>query len=159
MRDARPESFVYIDETGIDTFLHREYAYSKRGEKVTGRISGKKYRRLGIVAAKMGEKIMSPFQFNGTMDGRLFEFWFKNCLLRKCPSNSVIVMDNAAFHRKKRLISLAESSKHKIVFLPPYSPEYNPIENFLAWLKRKLRKDLSYFDSFDDCLRYCYNSI
>jgi hypothetical protein len=112
--------------------LHREYAYSKRREKVIGRVSGRKYRRLGIVAAKMGAKIMSPLQFNGTMDGGLFEFWFKNCLLRKCPSNSVIVMDNAAFHRKKRLISIAESNKHKIALLPPYSLEYNLIENFWA---------------------------
>jgi transposase len=139
--------------------LRREHAYSKRGEKVIGRVSGRKYRRLGIVAAKMGEKIMSPFQFNGTMDGGLFEFWFENCLLREYHSNSVIVMDNDAFHRKKRLLSLAESNKHKIVFLPTYSPEYNPIEKFWAWLKRKLRKELSYFDSFDDCLRYCFNSI
>ncbi|MDR1066380.1 MAG: transposase [Clostridiales bacterium] len=68
-------------------------------------------------------------------------------------------MDNDAFHRKKWLISLVESRKHKIALLPPYSPEYNPIENFWAWLKCKLRKDLSYFDSFDDCLRYCFNSI
>ncbi|MDR1066757.1 MAG: transposase [Clostridiales bacterium] len=132
IRDVLPESVVYIDETGIDTFLHREYAYSKRGEKVIERISGRKYRRLGIVAAKIGEKIMSPLQFNVTMDGRLFEFWFENCLLRECPSNSVIVMDNAAFHRKKRLISIAESNKHKIALLPPYSPEYNPIEKFWA---------------------------
>jgi hypothetical protein len=49
--DVRPESVVYIDETGIDTFLRREYAYFKRGEKIIGRISGGKYRRLGIVAA------------------------------------------------------------------------------------------------------------
>jgi transposase len=107
----------------------------------------------------MGEKIMSPLQFNGTMDGRLFEFWFQNCLLHEYPSNSVIVMDNAAFHRKKRLISLTESSKNKIAFLPPYSQEYNPIENFLAWLKHKLKKELFDFDSFDDCLRYCFNGI
>jgi hypothetical protein len=51
-RDVRSESIVYIDETGIDTFLRREYAYSKRGEEVIGRVySGRKYRRLGIVAA------------------------------------------------------------------------------------------------------------
>ncbi|MDR1067071.1 MAG: transposase [Clostridiales bacterium] len=93
------------------------------------------------------------------MDVRLCEFWFENCLLRECPSNSVIIMDNAAFHRKKRLISIAESNKHKIALLPPYSLEYNPIEKFWAWLQRKLRQELSYFDSFDDCLRYCFNSI
>ncbi|MDR1066689.1 MAG: transposase [Clostridiales bacterium] len=127
------KALLILMKTGIDTFLRREYAYSKRGEKVIGRISGRIYRRLGIVAAKMGEKIMSPFQFNGTMDGELFEFWFENCLLRECPSNSVIVMDNAAFHRKKRLISFSESNKHRIALLPPYSPEYNPKERFILF--------------------------
>lgn len=159
IRDIPPESIVYVDETGIDTFIQREYAYAKRGEEVIGYISGKKYRRVGIVAAQIGKKIISPLQFNGTMDSRLFEFWFESCLLCQLPSNSTIVMDNAAFHRKKRLSFLAQSEGHKIVFLPPYSPEYNPIENFWAWLKSKLKKSLSDFLFFDDCLRYCFNHI
>jgi transposase len=76
-----------------------------------------------------------------------------------CVTVSIAFNYTSAFHRKKRFISLAESNKHKIALLPPYSPEYNPIEKFGAWLKRKLRKDLFYFDSLDDCLRYYFNSI
>ncbi len=58
-------------------------------------------------------------------------------------------MDNAAFHRKNTLAAIAESSGHTLIFLPPYSPELNPIENFWAWLKRTLRKILLGFPSFD----------
>ena len=151
-----PESIVYVDETGIDTFLQREYAYSKRGEPVIGYVAGKKYRRVGIVAARVGKKIIAPFQYDGTMDSMLFEFWFENCLLCELPPNSVIVMDNASFHRKKRLVSLTLCHGHRLVFLPPYSPELNPIEKFWAWLKMRLKFVLPTGLSFDDALRYCF---
>jgi transposase len=139
--------------------LHREYAYAKRGEKIAGYIPGKKYRRVGIVAAQIGKKVLAPLQYEGTMDGKLFEFWFENCLLKVLSLNSVIVMDNASFHRKKHLTSIADNFGCKVVFLPPYSPEFNPIEKFWALLKQKLKSILRSFRSFDDCLCYCFNNI
>jgi transposase len=139
--------------------LHREYAYAKRGEKVIGHISGKKYRRIGIVAAQLGNSILAPLQYDGTMSSHLFEAWFETRLMREIPSDSVIVMDNAAFHRRRRLALIAQNYGHTIVFLPPYAPEYNPIENFWAWLKGKLRKVLPQFESFDHALCYCFNCI
>ena len=151
-----PKRIAYVDETGIDTYLQREYAYSKRGVKVIGRVSGKRYKRVGIVAAKLGNKIISPLQYEGTMNSELFEQWFENCLCVDLPSNSVIVMDNATFHRKSSLSFIAHRHGHKIIFLPPYSPELNPIENFWSWLKGKLRKVLGDFDCFDDALCYCF---
>jgi len=146
-----------VDETGIDTYLQREYAYSKRGVKVIGRVSGKKYKRVGIVAAKLGSKIISPLQYEGTMNSELFEQWFENCLCVDLPSNSVIVMDNATFHRKSSLPLIAKKHGHRVIFLPPYSPELNLIENFWAWLKGKLKKVLRDFDCFDDALCYCFD--
>ena len=67
--------------------------------------SGRKYQRCGIVAAKMGDKILAPFQYSGTMDSSLFEFWFSNQLLPTLDKGTVIVMDNASFHSKRRLFS------------------------------------------------------
>ncbi len=65
-------------------------------------------------------------------------------------------MDNASFHRKSKLISIVEKESYAIIFLPPYSPELNPIENFWSWLKRHLRKILPNFDSFDNALFDCF---
>ena len=65
-------------------------------------------------------------------------------------------MDNASFHRKKQLQSIAEENRHRLIFLPPYSPELNPIEHFEAWLKQKLRKILPMYDNFDDALFECF---
>ena len=141
-----------MDECGIDTYLYREYGYAPRGQKVYGQINGRKYKRCGIVAAQMGDKILAPFQYSGTMDSTLFEFWFTQQLLPSLEKGTVIVMDNASFHSKKRLISAAQNYSCKLLFLPPYSPELNPIEKFWAWLKRFLRKFLPFVTSFDDAL-------
>lgn len=149
---------AYVDETGIDTYLHREYCWAQRGKNVIGYVSGKKYRRTGIVAALMGNNIISPLQFDGTMNSELFEIWFESRLLRELPKNSVIVMDNASFHRKSRLVELVENCElgHRIIFLPPYSPELNPIENFWSALKARLRRFLPAFDNFDQALCYSF---
>ena len=87
-----------------------------------GRVNGKKYKRVGIVAAKLSTRIIEPLQYSGTMDCVLFETWFEKRLLPALPPNTTIVMDRASFHRKSRLIPLAEKLKHRIVFLSPYSP-------------------------------------
>ena len=100
----------------------------------------------------MADKILAPFQYSGTMDSRLFEFWFSNQLLPSLEKGTVIVMDNASFHSKKRLLAAAINAGCRLLFLPPYSPELNPIEKFWAWLKRFLRKILPSHPSFDDAL-------
>ena len=130
IKDIPPEKTVYVDECGIDTYLYRKYGYAPRGQKVYGQISGRKYKRCGIVAAKMEDKILAPFQYSGTMNSTLFEFWFTKQLLPSLEKGTVIVMDNASFHSKKRLISAAQNYNCKLLFLPPYSPELNPIEKF-----------------------------
>ena len=79
----------------------------------------------------------------------LFESWFEEQLLPALPPDTVVVMDNASFHRKAQLIPVAQKYGFRLIFLPPYSPELNPIENFWAWLKRYLRSALSSYPSFD----------
>ena len=152
MKNIEVDKVVYIDETGIDTYLYREYGRSPKGKKVFGKIRGRKYQRVGIVAAKMGHEIIAPFEYNETMNSDLFEGWFENILLPILPPESIIVMDNASFHRKNQLYELAEEYGINIIFLPPYSPEYNPIEHFWFWLKRKVCDFLPECSSLDDAL-------
>jgi len=154
-----PDRIVYVDECGIDRYIYREYGWSPRGEKIYGAISGRKYQRTSIVAAQVGKKILAPMQYDGSIDSTLFEYWFQTWLLLNLPEKSVIVMDNATFHRKSRLISLAQTRKHEVIFLPPYSPELNRIELFWSWLKRHLRKTIHYFDSLDDAISDTFNLI
>ena len=159
IKDIPPEKIAYVDECGIDTYLYREYGYAVRGEQVLGRIRGRKYKRCGIAAAKMADRILAPFQYTGTMDSGLFESWFSDQLLPSLDKDTVIVMDNASFHSKKRLFFAAQNAGCRLLFLPPYSPELNPIENFWAWLKRFLRKILPDAASFDDALSAAFQLL
>ena len=143
----------------MDQYIYREYARAPRGEKAFGEISGKKYKRTSIVAGRCGNMIFSPLSYSGTTDHILFEYWFENFLMKDVSPGSVIILDNATFHRKAALAALAERYGCSVLFLPPYSPDLNPIENFWAWLKRKLQSILTEFDTFDDALSWCFKLV
>ncbi|MDE5792972.1 MAG: transposase [Oscillospiraceae bacterium] len=141
-----------MDESGIDTYLYREYAYVLRGETVTERVLGKKFQRTNLVAAQLNGEIIAPMQYHGTTDAPLFEHWLKQWLLPCLSEDTVIVMDNASFHRKKKLFEIAEEYHKKLIFLPPYSPELNLIEHFWAKLKQWLKLHIKEFISLDDAI-------
>jgi transposase len=149
---------VYVDECGIDRYLYREYAYSPRGEKVVAQISGRKFKRTNIIAGICGHEWVAPMTYDCTTDSMLFEYWFENCLLNEVEPGSVIVLDNASFHKKSVLTNLALRKNCTVLFLPPYSPDLNPIEKKWAWIKKKLRKILPVFDSFEAALVCCFYS-
>ena len=150
------ERIYYIDECGIDTYIYREYAYAPRGVKVIGNISGKKFKRTNIVAAKCGKDIVAPMIYDGTTNSILFEYWFEHMLLKAVPKGSWFILDNATFHRKPILRELTQRAGCYIEFLPPYSPDLNKIENFWFWLKQRLRKTLPYYECFIDTLMGCF---
>ena len=142
---------MYIDETGIQGYIYREYGRALKGKKVYDKIAGKKYHRINIVAGKCGDKIISPLVYEKIMDSEFFEKWFKEMFLKEIKENKVIVMDNATFHRKSKLYDLCKNANKnlRLIFLPPYSPELNPIEKYWALLKRKIKK----IDKNDKCFK------
>ena len=151
-----PYKLYYVDECGIEEYIHREYGYAPIGEIIEGKISGKRYKRTNIVAAKCCDRIVAPMIYTGTTDSTLFEYWFEHALLKSVPRYSIIILDNAAFHRKSALANLAQSADCEVLFLPPYSPDFNIIEKFWAWLKSRLRKILPIYSCFDDALLDCF---
>ena len=75
--------------------------------------------------------------YKGTCNGKLFEGWVEKFLLPQLKPGQTIIMDNATFHKSKRTKNLIESAGCHLLFLPPYSPDFNPIEQFWAWFKGK----------------------
>ena len=70
--------------------------------------------------------------FNGSCNTQLFESWVEQFLIKELTPNQVVIMDNASFHKSQRTRELIESVGSKLIFLPPYSPDLNPIEKFWA---------------------------
>ena len=105
-----------MDEVGFDSYLFRKYARSPRGQKVHEAVKGKKYQRTSIVTGKLGHKVIAPLEYGGTMHGEFFEVWFEKHLMPAVSDDTVIILDNASFHRKKQLYEIAERHKRKIIF-------------------------------------------
>ena len=116
MKTIPPESLVYVDESSIDQCLYREDARAPRGRKVIAKISGKKFKRTNIVAGICCRKWVAPLEYTGMTDSVMFEFWFENCLLKEVNEGSTIILDNAAFHKKSILPSLAKTYNCEVVF-------------------------------------------
>ena len=110
------------------------------------------YQRLSLVSAQVGNRLIAPMVYQNTMTGVFFEAWFQQCLLPALTQKSVIILDNARFHRMGVLREMAEKLGHKVLPLAPYSPELNPIEKVWANIKRYLRTVLSDYARFDDAL-------
>jgi transposase len=141
-----------VDESGIDEDFHRSHGRAPIGEKVYGEISGKKFQRTNLIAGLCNGKIVAPLQYSGTTDSVLFEFWIENQLLPTLEKGSVIVLDNASFHRKSALFDIVEGYGCTLLYLPPYSPDLNPIEHFWANLKIFLRNYMKNSLSLSDAL-------
>ena len=125
-----------------------------RGEK-----SGKRYARHSFVAAKCGKKILAPMTYEGTCNAQLFEKWIEKILLPELKRGQIIIMDTATFHKSERTKILIESAGCQLLFLPPYSPDFNPIEMFWAWFKTQIREVIGSFLSLEEAINHVFNSI
>ena len=94
--------------------------------------------------------------YQDTMNGDFFEKWFEKMLIPELPERTVIILDNAAFHRMNKLQEIAQKFGHVILPLPPYSPDLNPIEKTWANIKKLIRKIAACFNNFEEALFYSF---
>jgi len=114
---------------------------------VHGFVSGKRPFRVNVVAGYCGGQMLGEYCYSGSMDSKRFEEWFCKHLLPETHEGDVVIMDNASYHSKKRLREYALVYKVRVIFLPPYSPDLNPIEHIWANLKSFLRNTKRQFES------------
>lgn len=95
---------------------------------------------------------MAPILYEGSTSAIWFNRWFKDHLLKELNPGSTVIMDNAAFHKKKEIKALADSAGHKVLFLSPYSPDFNPIEQDFAIIKR-IRQNSPQETSLDQIIK------
>ena len=150
---------MYVDESGIDSFVSREHAWSERGQAVVGERSGRRFARESFVAGLINKKLVAPICYQGTMDSVLFNFWLSNFLLPEVGKGKTIVMDNAAFHKSSDTASIISSAGCDLIFLPPYSPDLNPIEKCWANLKKKIKNEIAYFNSLAQAIDHAFQGV
>ena len=151
-------SKVYLDESGFERTSHRAHGWGLRGKKVYGERSGRKRPRTSLISAKQGKRLLAPILFEGSTDAMLFNYWLKNHLFKELEQDSTIIMDNAAFHKTALTRQLIEEAGHSLLFLPPYSPDFNPIEKDFAIIKRR-RQFLPHDTPIDEVVRSYVNYL
>jgi len=150
---------VYVDESGINKYLYRERARSDRGSQVYGATSGLRYARESFIAAKIESQILTPFCYTGTCDTRLFNMWLKQFLIPMLKVGQVVIMDNASFHKSQETRQLIEQSGCKVLFLPPYSPDLNPIEIFWANFKKMVQANLEKLKTLAKAIDFSFLTV
>ncbi|MCP4355137.1 MAG: IS630 family transposase [Proteobacteria bacterium] len=137
MEQYGSEDLVYLDESGFngkENFRYR--CWSAIGQKIIDKIRGKRLKRESILVGLKNKKLIAPFIFDGTCDTDLFNYYLANELLPELPEKQVIIMDNARIHKSEKTKELIEDAGHVLLFLPPYSPDLNPIEKRFGSLKK-----------------------
>jgi hypothetical protein len=131
---------VYLDESGFETEALRLHGYSHKSQLVHAQRTGKRKARTNLLLAQVGKNLLAPWLFSNSCNTAIFNTWLEQCLLQELPPKSLVIMDNASFHKSAKTKKIIENAGHILLFLPPYSPQFNPIEQTFAILKAKRRK-------------------
>jgi len=137
---AQGRSIIYIDESGFALDTPRLYGYSPKGKRCLGKINWNAKGRLNAIGALLGSALIAVSLYACNVDSDVFLHWVESDLLVHAPANSVMVMDNATFHKRNDIKVRIREAGHILEYLPPYSPDLNPIEHKWAQAKSIRRK-------------------
>ncbi len=138
--DLDPERLVFIDETWASTNMARRHGRCRRGERLRLGVPHGHWKTTTFVAGLTTRGIAAPWVLDGPINREAFETYVEKVLVPELRSGDIVVMDNLSSHKGPKVRELIEKAGATLLFLPPYSPDFNPIENAFAKLKALLRK-------------------
>jgi transposase len=148
--DLDPEKLVFIDETAANTKMGRLYGRAPRGERLRVGLPHGHWKTTTFVGALRLSGMTAPMMLDGPMTGAAFLAYTQQVLVPTLRPGDIVIMDNLAVHKSPAISEAIEAAGATVLFLPPYSPDFNPIENAFAKLKALLRKAAA---RTLDCLR------
>jgi transposase len=131
---------VFIDETSVNTNMTRAYGRGLEGERVIGRVPFAAWKTLTFVAALRCEGMTAPMLIKGAMNGEAFLTYVEQCLVPTLERGDIVIMDNVPSHKVDGVQAAIEAAGAILRYLPPYSPDLNPIEAAYSACKAFLRK-------------------
>lgn len=167
-RDAWFEQFagtklnqlVFLDEFGAATNMTRRFARGKKGERIVCKAPHGHWKMLSTIAALGIDGIVTACTFDGATDTEMFVAFVEQFLIPKLKPGQIVVMDNLQPHKSPQVDRLIESVGASVMRLPPYSPDFNPIEMAISKIKSLLRKlGRRSVDELQDAIGYAVQSI
>jgi transposase len=139
-RRLDPRRLVFIDETWAKTNMTRLRGWAPCGQKLRAKVPQGRWRTLTFLAALRCDRIEAPCVIDGPIDGETFLAYIEQILLPTLRPGDIVIIDNLGSHKSSAVRRAIRSAGAKLFFLPPYSPDLNPIEQVFAKLKTLLRK-------------------
>lgn len=135
-----PAAFVFIDETGATTNMVRRYGWAPRGERLIDAAPYGHWKTTTFVAGLRHDGIIAPCVIDGPMTGEIFRTYVRQFLVPALAPGNVVVLDNLPAHKAAGVEAMIREAGASLMYLPPYSPDLNPIEQAFSKLKAMLRK-------------------
>ena len=137
--DLAPADVVFVDETSTNTAMAPRYARAPRGERAVGRVPRNRGPNVTLLAALTPAGIGPALVVEGAVDGAAFELYVERLLAPGLRPGQVVVLDNLSAHTGERVRDLVTAAGARLLFLPAYSPDFNPVELAFAEVKERLR--------------------
>jgi len=134
-----PDRLVFIDETWVKTNMAPLRGWGPKGERLLGRAPHGKWRTLTFLAALRTSGLTAPCVFNGPINGEAFRAWVAQMLVETLSPGDIVVLDNLGSHKGAETRGLIRAAGARLWFLPPYSPDLNPIEQTFSKIKQAMR--------------------
>lgn len=131
---------VFLDETSVQTSMTRTHGRAASTDRVVGHQPLSHWKTYSFVSALRRDGLTAPFLIEGALDADSFVTYVEAVLIPTLERGDVVILDNVAFHKDERVLSLLRALGVLVYYLPPYSPDLNPIENAYSKLKSQLRK-------------------
>jgi transposase len=135
-----PDRLVFIDETGTSTNMARLRGRCRRGERLIGKVPHGHWKITTFVAGLRRDAITAPFVIDQPMNSAIFKAYLEQCLVPTLKPGDFVIMDNLSSHKSDEVRQIIEAAGATLLYLPPYSPDFNPIEQAFSKLKAHLRK-------------------
>ena len=138
--DLDPGQLVFIDETWASTNMARRHGRSPRGERLRAGIPHGHWKTTTFVGGLRTTGMVAPMVLDGPINGAAFLAYVEQVLVPELSAGDIVIMDNLGSHKGKAVREAIATAGASLLFLPPYSPDFNPIENAFARLKALLRQ-------------------
>jgi transposase len=135
-----PQRLVFLDETWVKTNMAPLRGWGARGERLEARLPHGHWKTLTFIAALRCDRVDAPWVIDGPINGELFTLYVEKVLAPTLTKGDVVILDNLGSHKGKAARRAIRAAGAHLLFLPPYSPDLNPIEQLFAKLKHLIRK-------------------
>lgn len=130
---------VFVDESGANTKMSRLRGRALGGRRLVARIPQGHYQTNTLISGMRRNGPCAPWLFEGPMNGEMFLAWVAEGLAPTLQKGDLVIMDNLATHKIRGIVEAIEAAGARLLYLPPYSPDFNPIENMWSKIKQILR--------------------